>query len=72
VDISISPVLLQISSFETTSGHWMFSICRKQRLTKVCSFEAVIFISFRVSDPYNSTGLISLQKMRSLVLVNRK
>jgi hypothetical protein len=53
VDISISPVFLQSSSFEITSGRWMFKIRRKQRLTKVCSFEVVIFISFHVSDPHN-------------------
>ena len=41
VDISISPVLFHSSSFEITSGQWMFRIRRKQRLTKVCSFEAV-------------------------------
>jgi len=41
-DISISSVLLQSSSFEITSGQWMFRILRKQRLTKVCSFEVVV------------------------------
>jgi hypothetical protein len=30
VDISVSPVLLQSSSFEITSGQWMFRIRRKQ------------------------------------------
>jgi uncharacterized membrane protein len=68
VDISISPVFQ--SSFEITSGQWMFRIRHKQRLTKVCSFEAVVFISFLVSDPYNNTDLTLLQKMRSLVLVD--
>ena len=38
VDISISLVLLQSSSFEITSSQWMFRIRRKQRLMKVCSF----------------------------------
>ena len=66
VDISISPVLLR-SSFEITSGQWMFRIRRKQRLTKVCSFEVVVFIPFHVSDPYNN-DLTLLRKMRSLVL----
>ena len=46
VDISVSSVLLQSSSFEITSGQWMFRILHKQRLTKVCSFEVVVFISF--------------------------
>ena len=63
VDISISPVLLQSSSFYITSGQWMFRICRKQWLTKVCSFEVLVFISFHVSDPYNNTNLTLLQKM---------
>jgi len=62
VDISISPVL-QSSSFEITSGQWMFRIRCKQRLMKVCSFEAVVFISFHVSDPYN-TDLTLLQKIQ--------
>jgi len=70
VDISISPVPLQSSSFETTSGQWMFRIRRKQQLTKVCSFEVVVFISFHVSDPYNNIDLTLLWKMRSLVLVD--
>ena len=52
VDIAISPVLLQ-SSFEITSDQCMFRIRRKQRLTNVCSFAVLIFISFRVSDPYD-------------------
>jgi len=69
VDISISSVL-QSSSFEITSGHCMFRIRRRQRLTKVCSFEVVVFISFHVSDPYNNTDLTLLRKMRSLVLVD--
>jgi hypothetical protein len=46
----------------------MFRILRKQRLTKVCNFEVVVFITFHVSDPYNNTTLILLRKMRSLVL----
>jgi hypothetical protein len=67
VNFSISPVLLQSSSFELTSGQWMFRIRRKQRLTKVCSLDMVIFISVHISDPYNNTDLTLLQKMRSLV-----
>jgi len=70
MDISVSPVLLQSSSFEITSSQWMFRIRRKQRLTKVCSFEMLVFISFHVSDPYNNTDLTLLQKMGSLVLVD--
>ena len=70
MDISISPVLLQSSLFEIISSQWMFRIHHKQRLTKICSFEAVVFISFRVSDPYNNTDLTLLQKMQSLVLVD--
>ena len=70
VDISFSPILLQSSSFEITSSQWMFRILHKQQLTKVCNFEVVVFISFRVSDPYNSTELTLLWKMRSLVLVD--
>jgi hypothetical protein len=35
MDISVSPVLLQSSSFEITSGQWMYRIRRKQWLTKV-------------------------------------
>jgi len=69
VDISIFPALLQISSFEITSGQWMYRIHRKQKLTKVCSFEAVVFIYFHVSDPYNNKDLTLLQKTQSLVLV---
>jgi hypothetical protein len=45
MDISVSPVLLQSSSFENTSGQWMFRIRRKHQLTKVCSFEVVVFIN---------------------------
>ena len=70
VDISISSVLLQSSSFEITSGQRIFRILRKQRLTKVCSFEVVVFISCRLSDPYNDAELTLLQKMRSLVPVD--
>jgi len=70
VDILISLVLLQSSSFEITSGQWMFRICCKQGLTKVCSLEAVVFISFHVPDPYNNTDLTLLQKMWSLVLAD--
>ena len=70
VDISISLVLLQNSSYEITSSQWMFRIRRKQRLTKVCSFEVVVFISFHVSDSYNNTDLTLLWKMRSLVVVD--
>jgi hypothetical protein len=55
VVISISPVLLQSSSFEITSVQWMFRIRLKQRLTKVCSCEVVVSISFHVSDPHNNT-----------------
>jgi hypothetical protein len=52
VDNSISSDLLQGSSFEITSGQWILRILHKQRLTKVCSLEDVVFISFHVSDPY--------------------
>jgi hypothetical protein len=70
MDISVSPVLLQ-NSFEITSGQRMFRILHKQQLTKVCSFEVVVFIiTFHVSDPYNSTDLTLLRKMQSLVLVD--
>ena len=47
VDISVSS-LLQNSSFEITSGQRMFRILRKQRLTKVCSSEVVVFIPFHL------------------------
>ena len=50
-----------------TSSQWMFRICRKQQLTKVCSSEAVVLTSFHVSDPYNNADLTLLQKMWSLV-----
>ena len=60
VDISISSVH-HSSSFEITSGQWRFWILRKQQLTKVCSFEVVVFISFHVSDPYNNTDLTLLR-----------
>ena len=60
MDISISSVLLESSSFEITSSQWIFRILRKQRLTKVCSFEVIVFISFHVSDPYNNTDLTLL------------
>jgi len=70
VDISISPVLLQTSSYEITSGQWLFRILRKQRLTKVCSSELAVFISFHVSDPNNNTDLTLLWKMWSLLLVD--
>jgi hypothetical protein len=70
VDISISPVLLQSSSFEITSNQCMFRIHCKQWLTKVCSFEVVVFISFHVSDLYNNTYLTLPWKMQSLVLVD--
>jgi hypothetical protein len=50
VGTSVSSVLLQTSSCEITSGQWMFRILHKQRLTKVCSLEMVVFISFHVSD----------------------
>jgi hypothetical protein len=69
MDISISSVF-QSSSFEITSGQWMFKIHHKQQLMKFCSFEVVVFISFHVSDPYNNTDLTLLWKMRSLVLVD--
>ena len=70
MDISVSSVLLQSSSFEITSGQWMFKIFRRQRLTKVCSFVVVVLTTFHVSDPYNSNDLTLLRKMRSLVLVD--
>ena len=69
-DFSVCSLLLQSTSFEITSGQWMFRILRKQRLTKVCSSEVVVFIPFHVSDPYNSTDLSLPWKMRSLVLVD--
>ena len=69
MDISVSSVL-QSSSFEITSGQWIFKIFRKQRLMKVCSFEVVVFTTFHVSDPYNSTELTLLRKIQSLVLVD--
>ena len=70
VDISISSVLHQSSSFKITSGQWMLRILRKQWLTKVCNFEVVVFIYFHASDSYNNTDLTLLWKMRSLVLVD--
>jgi hypothetical protein len=70
VDFSVCSVLLHSSLFEITSGKWMFKIRRKQRLTKVCSSEVVVFIPFHVSDPYKSTDLTLLWKMRSLVIVD--
>ena len=70
MDISISSVLLQSSSFEITSGQWMFRILRKQGLTKVCSYEVIVFISFYVSDPYTNTELTLLWKMRSMILID--
>jgi hypothetical protein len=70
MDISVSPVLLQSSSFEITSSQWIFRILCKQQLTKVCSSELAVFITFHVSDPYNSTELTLLRKIRSLVLVD--
>ena len=42
IDISISSALLQSSSFEITSGQWIFKILRRQRLRKTCSFEIVL------------------------------
>ena len=48
----------------------MFRILRKQRLTKVCSLEVTVFISFHVSDPYNNTDLTLLRMIRSLALVD--
>jgi len=53
MEISISSVLLQSPSFEITSGQWMFRILRKQRLTKVCSFEVVVFISLFLGMLHN-------------------
>jgi hypothetical protein len=69
-DISISCVLLQSSSFEITSRQWMFRILRKQWLTNVCNFEVIVFITFHVWGPYNSTDLTLLRKIWSLVLVD--
>ena len=54
MDISVSPVLLQSSSFEITSGQSIFKIFRNQRLTKVCSFEVVVFTTFHVSSQFIS------------------
>jgi hypothetical protein len=48
----------------------MFRISCKHRLTKVCSSEVVVFITFHVSDPYTNTDLTLLRKMRTLVLVD--
>ena len=70
MDISVSSVLLQSSSFEINSGQWILKIFLKQRLTNVCSFEIVVFTTFHVSYPYNSSDLTLLRKMRSLVLVD--
>ena len=70
MDISVSSVLLHSSSFEITSSQWMFKIFHRQRLTKVCSFVVVVLTTFHVSDPYKSTDLTLLRKMRSLVLVD--
>jgi hypothetical protein len=69
-DISVSSAPLQSSSFEITSGQWMFKILPRQRLTNTCSFEIVCFATFRVSEPYSSTAFTLLRKMRSLVLIS--
>jgi hypothetical protein len=42
MDISV----LQSSSFEITSGQWIFKIFRKQRFTNVCNFEIVVLATF--------------------------
>ena len=70
MDISISSVLHESSSFEITSGQWMFRILHKLQLTKVCNFEVIVSISFNVSDPYNNTNLTLLWKIWSLVLID--
>jgi len=71
IDISVlfSP-LLQSSSFEITSGQWIFRILHRQRLTNTCSLEVIVFATFHVSEPYSSTDFTLLRKMRSLVLID--
>ena len=68
-DISVSSALLQSSSFEITSGQWMFRILLRQRLMNTCSFDVVCFATFHVSEPYSSTAFTLLRKMRSLRVV---
>ena len=70
IDISVSSALLQSSSFEITSGQWIFRILHRQQLTNTCSFEVVVFATFRVSEPYSSTDFTLLRKLRSLVLID--
>jgi hypothetical protein len=63
MDISVSSVLLQSSSFEIISGQWIFRILRKQQFMNICNFEVVVLATFHVSDPYNSTDFTLLQKI---------
>jgi len=60
-DISVSSALLQSTSFEITSGQWMFKILLRQRLMNTCSFDVVSFATFHVSKPYSSTAFTLLR-----------
>jgi len=44
LDTSVSSVLLQSSSFEITSGQWMFRVLRKHRLTKITMITSSLFV----------------------------
>ena len=70
IDISVSLAFLQSSSFEITSGQWIFRILRRQRLTNTFSFEVVVFATFHVSELYSSTDFTLLRKIRSFVLMD--
>ena len=55
----------------TLSDQWMFRMKRRHRLVKVCSLFEMTFVTFHVSDPYKSTDLTLLLKMRSLLLTDK-
>jgi len=70
MNISVSSVLFHSSSFEITSGQWIFKMFHNQRFTNICNFEVAVLATFHVSDPYNSTDFTLLRKTWSLVLVD--
>jgi len=70
VDISVSSFLLQSSSFEITSGQWIFKIFHKQRFMKVCNFEVVVLPTFHVSDLYRMSQEERTKLRESVPYVN--
>ena len=51
------------------AGHLIFTIERRQLLTKVCNLLVMFFVTRQVSDPYRRTDLTFVLKIRILLLM---